>query len=280
MNNPIALAAHGGSLPKAYEKAVEICKQAGFAGVEPSDQFFNLGSEREVSAIRELFQSAGLQFYTYHLPFTADDNIASFYETYRRKAVDRLKESMVRAAAAGARVVIQHPGVCVLDTEVEGIDNYLRALGRSLEALIPHAESLGLVIALENMQPRGGKRFGSQPEHFTLMLKHFGHPHLGFCLDTGHGLLAMHDRLEVLIEAMKPGLRAFHLTDNGGYNDAHLAPGRGLVDWPLVGRVIREIGFDGVACVESPPFAYGPDFSPGAWCQLRADTERLLQAGA
>lgn len=76
---------------------------------------------------------------------------------------------------------------------------------------------------------------------------------------------------------MKPALRAFHLVDNAGDRDSHLAPGHGLVDWAQVAALLAEIGFTGTACIEAPPFAYGPDYSVAAWAAYLRDTKQLLR---
>ena len=56
--------------------------------------------------------SATPNFDTVHLPFERDDDIASFYETTRRRAVDKAVLWIERAGHLGVRAVIQHPTTC------------------------------------------------------------------------------------------------------------------------------------------------------------------------
>ena len=41
---------------------------------------------------------------------------------------------------------------------------------------------------------------------------------------------------------------------------------------------MARLEFTGQACIETPPFAYGPDYTPDAWAAMVADTEKLVEA--
>ena len=263
---------------KPHEQIQELCRSAGLAGIEGWTEFFPNETEAEIEAIGAAYRRAGVPVDSFHLPFGSGDDIASFYETLRRQAVDKARYWIERAAAAGARVGIQHPSTNRLNVDVEGVDNYLGQLGKSLETLLPIAERLGFTIALENMLPGDeGGRLGSRPGHFARFSQEFAHPSLGFCLDTGHALVAGGAEADAFFDAMAPRLVAFHLADNGGDRDSHLAPGRGLVDWDCVFRRAATIGYADRMCIETPPFAQGPDYTPEAWQQLVADTDALAE---
>ncbi len=253
-----------------------ICRAAGFAGIEGHARLFPDTTEIALAEERSLYTEAGLMISSFHLPYGEREDIAALAEADRKEAVATAKHWLSCAAQLGARVAILHPTTRRLDMRIEGEKGFLRALERSLGELLPLAEQLGVVIALENLPPANGGRLGTSPEHFTLFLEKFRHPFLGFCLDTGHALLAGHDRAEAFYDAMKPALQAFHLTDNAGDRDSHLAPGRGLVRWTAVRRLLDEIGFAYPACIEAPPFAYGPLYDEASWCRLRAETCDLL----
>ena len=53
---------------------------------------------------------------------------------------------MERAALVGASIGIQHPTTTRYSVDVEGLDAYMRQLGRSFDTLLPAAENLGFVI--------------------------------------------------------------------------------------------------------------------------------------
>ena len=72
-------------------------------------------------------------------------------------------------------------------------------------------------------------------------------------------------------------LIAFHLADNAGNRDSHLAPGHGRFFW---GEFFRELGkrdFRNTVCVEAPPFDYGPDYSLEAWKGLHREVSLLAE---
>jgi len=262
---------------RPHDEVRATCQTAGLAGLEAVAELLGDGSDAELETLAAEYRSAGLSFDTFHLPFGADDDIASFYETVRRRAADKMKHWIQRAAVVGVRAAVQHPSTTRHSVDVEGLDPYLRQLGRSLETLLPACEAAGVTLAIENMLPAGGGRFCSRPEHFERITRDFGHPHLGYCLDTGHALVAGggHEGAAAFLPAMGERLVAFHLADNAGDRDSHLAPGRGLVDFGPVFRAAVANGFSGNMCIETPPFAAGPDYSDEAWTELRRGTESL-----
>lgn len=279
--SPWGYSAHGKSFHgKEHEEIREICRAAGFSGVEGNASMFQDKTPGALTREGGLYRDSGVPFTTFHLPYDLECDIAAFYENTRRKAVDIAKRWLENAAALGACVMIQHPTTSSLHTDAEGFDCFLHPFGKSLGELLPVAESLGVVLAIENLPSPHGQRFGTAPEHFRVFQEEFAHPNLGFCLDAGHALITMRDRTGELYEAMKPGLRAFHLEDNAGDRDLHLAPGHGLVDWAQIAEVLADIGFSGAACIEAPPFAHGPDYSPAAWAAQRQNTEQLLATPA
>ena len=263
---------------KSHGETHEICKAAGLAGIEGAPPLFEGKTDTELSAVGQAYRDAGLFIETFHLPFSREDDIASFYDTVRQQAVDKALLWMERAALLGSTVGIQHPTTSQYSVDTEGLDTYLRQLGKSLNTLLPAAEKLGFTVALENMLPSGGGRLASRPEHFERFIQEFGHPNLGFCLDTGHALVAGGpEGADEFFAVMAPHISAFHLADNAGDRDSHLAPGRGLVDWTKVFRRAAELGYSNTMCIETPPFAHGPNYSLDAWVQLVAETDALVE---
>ena len=257
---------------------LETCRHAGLSAVDGTYRFFQNHSESEMDAFSDMFRNGGIRIETFHLPFTSADDITSFYETVRRGAVDRIQTWMEKASRMGASVGILHPTTVAYSVDVEGLDAYLKQLGKSLDTLLPVAEKMGFTLAMENLPPAQGGRFGSRPEHFTAIIENFAHSNLGFCLDTGHALVAADPgKAGDFLEVMAPRLVAFHLTDNAGDRDSHLAPGHGLVDWDPVFRKGAEIEFSRPMTIETAPFASGPDYAPDAWKQMIGDTNAMAE---
>lgn len=267
------------SVYQSNEDIIELCKQAKIPAIEMNSGFTNNKSDKEIEGIREIYNDARIELYSFHLPFSNDDDIASFYETKRREAVEKLTRIMEQASLLGNKVVILHPTAFLSPIEVEGFDRYLSQMEKSLEKLIPAAERLNLVIALENMPPGiFGDHFASRPEHFTLFKERFACPNLGFCLDTGHAHISLKaDGPSIFFDAMKENIVAFHIQDNPGDRDLHLAPGYGLIDWERVFKKMAEIEFSHPACIEAPPFGYTNNckYSADLWKTMLEDVDSL-----
>ncbi len=74
-----------------------------------------------------------------------------------------------------------------------------------------------------------------------------------------------------LFRFMKDRVIAFHLDDNAGDRDSHLAPGRGRFFWKEFFGELSRMNFENTICVEAPPFDYGPDYSIEAWRSLHEE---------
>ena len=112
------------------------------------------------------------------------------------------------------------------------------------------AAACGVTVAIENLLPdEDGGRLGSRPEHFERFARAFDHPNMGFCLDTGHALVAGRQEAHAFPAAMGERLIAFHLADNAGDRGSHLAQ--------------QDYGHS--VCIETPSFDFGPDFTDDAW---------------
>jgi sugar phosphate isomerase/epimerase len=259
-------------------EAARTCVGAGIPGIEGAPPLVEGLDLATIERLGTDFRSAGLSIPSFHLPFEARHDVASFYRTLRSKAVDDLKKWIARAAALGAEVAILHPSTSRCDAELEGVDGFLRALEESLRELLPFAAEHQLLIALENMLPGDGGRFGSRPDHFRRIRSELAHPALGFCLDTGHALVAGGpEGAHGFYEAMEGRLLAFHLSDSAGDRDMHIAPGRGLVDWRRLFQAASRNGFSRAMCIETAPFAHAVrDVYPlEAWREHIRGVQRL-----
>lgn len=268
-----------GHLPLDPDEMIQTCNAAGITALEGQVKAFAHLEDKPAAwdALAQRFNAAGVQVSTFHLPFSPTIDLASFYETARREAVEETRRWIEISVRLGCQLGVTHPTTSRYNAETEGLDRYLDQLSRTVEELLPTLQSHGYRIAIENMLPGpDGGRFGSQPVHFERMGQRFDSEHVGFCLDTGHALnSAPPEAVDEFIEAMSPRLIAYHLADNAGDRDSHLAPGRGLVDWPRVFTQMDQRGFDGHACIETPPFAPGPAYSVDAWRRHLEETTEL-----
>ena len=129
---------------KTYEEITEICRESGFAGIEGSVPLFDNRSEGELQKIGKLFQDAGLQIETFHLPHVdpVKDDIATLYEVDREKVESNMKRIIDQAVILGSSIGILHPTTREdYNTNVEGIDRLLGQAGKTLDTLLRHGVS-------------------------------------------------------------------------------------------------------------------------------------------
>ena len=170
---------------------------------------------------------------------------------------DRAMEGLLSyAAESGCDLVVYHAANF---PDQPASEDALLAETRSLSALAPRAQALGVTLALENLAPvfPGPDALSFTPLVLRTMANRIGSPAIGLCLDVGHAALVAslrHADPRELIEPVLDHVVLFHLHDNLGARrggerppeldplrlDLHLPPGRGEIDWrrlaPLLAR--------------------------------------------
>ncbi len=100
---------------------------------------------------------------------------------------------------------------------------------------------------VENMGPR----FGSVDDFVGIFE---AAQTVGLHLDVGHANMGrgrgQPNQAAELMAAFGARLTHVHLHDNDGILDLHLPLGTGTVDWPLVVRQLKAVGWDGTATLE------------------------------
>jgi len=190
-------------------------------------------------------ESAGITFVDAHAPFGVTEDLNLPLEDLRPSMLMRFKLAFEIIADFGVDSITCHVGNTPEAFSEYSLDHLQTCIIRSLEELLPAAERLGIVIAIENIWfPT------STPEKLIAIVKHFNSDNLGLCYDAGHANLMAKDRgAETsgpirawerfgpipydpeILEKMLPHVTTCHLQDNNGLTDEHLLPGRGNVDW-------------------------------------------------
>jgi sugar phosphate isomerase/epimerase len=112
----------------------------------------------------------------------------------------------------------------------------------SLKEVYAHGQGEGIRIALEPLN-RFETNFLNRADQAVLLAEAVG-PDCGVCLDTFHLNIEEADMLEA-IRNSKERLVDFHVADNN-----RMACGMGSLDWPLIVRTLKEVGYDGALTVE------------------------------
>ena len=187
----------------------------------------------------------GIKLQEMHAPFGESYDLACGSAARRPGMIQDHITCMRYAAEVGCRTYTLHIGA--FDSAYLGVSNEVvrpRALS-ALEQLIPEAEKLNIVIALENAFERS-----NTPDEAMYYVESVNHHNVGCCFDSGHANVMapgksqeqygahMHrvwqgdvEFFPDAFERMAPAIVTCHLHDNDGLSDQHAMPGNGTINW-------------------------------------------------
>lgn len=182
-----------------------------------------------------------------HMPFGQHMDLACPDRARRAGMIEDQKRAMAYAADIGCKICTIHIGAfesVIYQTPNEVIRPLVLD---ALEKLLPEAEKLGVILAIENSFERS-----NATSEIVYYSKQFDTPALGVCYDSGHAnIIAMPpekdekkycgyildswggkiDYCNDAVEQLLPYMVTCHLHDNSGYGDEHIMPGTGTIKW-------------------------------------------------
>lgn len=184
--------------------------------------------------------------------------------------VEMLRKSIICAAAIDCRNLIIHPFFRDYEHRMRPEEEWEVNLERYAR-LAPAAREYGVTICLENMFTNyRGKIYGAVCNDGVMAAKYVdalndlaGAQCFGFCLDTGHALLASKD-IRQFMNDLGSRITCFHIHDNNGADDLHREPYSGKLDWDSFIAGLRDIGFRKTLSFETfaSCFAVDPELIP------------------
>ena len=192
---------------------------------------------------RQELAAEGLEYCDAHAPFGPMLDLCCPVPEARQEMILRHKLNLVITALMGVKTITIHTGNEARHPDYS-LEVMFDCLKRSLDELLPFAESLGVTICIENIWYQL-----NTPERLLAVKKEFPTDALGFCYDAGHanlmarGWCSPESRPMVgwggktpewddhVLEKMLPHVVNCHLHDNHGILDEHIVPGLGNVDW-------------------------------------------------
>ena len=259
--------------------AYRLIREAGFDAVDANvDHLFPTGDLRNKRPIphffrrdageqeimeafrpyREAAEKYGLENYQAHAPFpSVIQNGPADNEEYNEALLEMLRRTVIGAASIHCRNLVIHPFYydyehqCSLEEEWElNRKAYLR--------LAATAKEYGVTICLENMfRYYRGKRIAGvcnspyeAAAYVDRLNEEAGTNVFGFCLDTGHALLVGTD-IKNFITALGDRIACFHVHDNNGIEDQHLAPFMGVQDWDRFIEGLAAVRYDKTVSFET-----------------------------
>jgi len=227
------------------QKTVDDWHAQQVTALEPGATFLTTHSEAEIIALGRMCHDAGIRIYACHPPFGGQVDLSQLDETERQKAIPAMVDSLRRARLLGAECAVIHPSGGLIAPEERRAR--LAQLMRSLEALTPAAQEIGIRLAIENMLP---DHLGDHSAEIWHLAEQFD---LGICFDTGHAHVTAEGVLPAF-RALRKRIIAFHLQDNDRNADRHIQPPYGTIDWPPLVQELRSDNLDFPWSVETSPW--------------------------
>jgi L-ribulose-5-phosphate 3-epimerase len=218
------------------EEKFKLAKKRGFEGIEGSPMS-DLDAARRLG---ELARQAGVPIHSivrggWDAPFSDPD------PKIIDKAFKTMETALRSAKAQGAETVLLVPAIVKEDVSYE--QAYKRSQ-RHIKKLLPLAEELGVVIAVENVW----NKFLLSPLEFARYVDEFESPWLKAYFDIGNVILFGYS--QDWIRTLGDRIVKIHLKDfkRSGYEWTNLLDGD--VNWKEVRRALDEIGYDGYLTTE------------------------------
>lgn len=200
--------------------------------------------------VRKNADAAGIEIFSYHLPFSQKVHIAAPDEAYRLEMVGLLKELIEKACAIGIRRFVIHPSTEPIADEERSA--HMAASKRSLAELAQFADERGAVLCVEDL-PR--TCLGHTVDEMLELLS--ADDRLRVCFDVNHLLTAYGSTHREFVEKLGPRIVTVHMSDYDFVDEKHFFPGYGLIDWKEVVELLEAADYPG-------PFLYEGGFSPNA----------------
>ena len=231
-------------LPKqlSYTDRFKLARAVGFEALQVN----TTPDPKEAEDIKQAAAAAGMRIDSvmnmahWKYPLSSADPAAV------EKSLDGMRTSLHNANLWGAKYVLLVPAVVNAQT------SYKEAWTRSqtqIRKLIPLAEQLGVVIAIEEVW----NKFLLSPIEFAMYIDQFKSPTIKAWFDVGN--VVLYGYPQDWIRTLGPMIADMHLKDfkrlEDGYRWVNL--GEGDVDWPEVRKALREVGYTGTATTELEP---------------------------
>jgi len=222
------------------EKAIDRLAALGFEALdmaldycEEMPEFLGDGYLKWAADLRARAEAAGVRYTHAHAPGAAENN-------------PHIARSLEIAGALGAKYIVLHPVCRDGEAVIDDAEAFIRRNADAVRPWLDKAKECGVVILSENLL-WGASR---DPRIIARLVREVDSEWFGWCYDTGHancfGL-----RPEILEECVVAPL-SLHLQDNHGeFDDEHLIPGDGTIDWDALVRSLKAVGYAGDCVLEA-----------------------------
>ena len=197
----------------------------------------------------------GVDNFQAHAPFPS--LVKPLDSDINARMIEVLKNMLRGCDVMNCRNLIIHPFFLGYDDQLSPEDEWNVNI-ESYSKLIPVAKEYGVTVCLENMfTGHLGKLYAACCSDISDACRYIdelnqiaGSKVFGFCLDTGHMLLCGLDPYKTVTQ-LGSRISAFHIHDNDGWDDLHLAPYMGILDWDRFCEGVKAVGYEGTLSFET-----------------------------
>ncbi len=241
----------------SLEDMLSQTKEAGFDGIElaiSENGILDLRTTRdEIKSQRDLIESYDLDAPSIASGLGWKFPLSSPEKAIRKRGMEAIEKSLQAASILGAKTVLVVPAV------VNENVTYQKAYQRSqnaLRELAPQAENLGVNIGIENVW----NKFLLSPLEFRSYIHEVGSEYVRAYFDVGNVLVSGYpqDWIEILGDFISCVHVKDFSTDIGNIKGfTYLL--QGDVNWKLVIKSLRKVGYDGYLVAELSAFDLFPE---------------------
>ena len=225
-------------------------KACGIDAIELSVGWKDIGSI-DWEGLGKNAAEAGIELWSYHLPFSGEITIACLDDTRREATVALHFSLMDKAAAIGIRRFVLHPSTEPNTDEERPVK--MQNARQSLKRLAQHADELGAVLCVENL-PR--TCLGHTADEMVELVS--ADPRLRVCFDVNHLCLEFGCDHREFVEKLGQLIETTHMSDYDFVDEKHFFPGNGQIDWLEVIELLEKADYAG-------PFLSEGGYEPSRW---------------
>lgn len=202
-------------------------------------------------ALRTYADEAGIEIWSYHLPFSGKINIAAPDEMTRAAAVQKQCSLIKLANGIGITRFVIHPSAEPIPQPERSL--WMAAAKKSLTELAEYAAKCNCVICVEDL-PR--TCLGHTADEMLELLA--ADDRLRMCFDVNHLCAEYGSTHQEMVEKLGDKIVTTHMSDYDFIDEKHLYPGVGLINWKALVELLEAADYAG-------PFLYEGGFAPSHW---------------
>ena len=234
-----------GNFYENIKSGLEFYKETGFDAVDFGTGMLDLSSDEalnQAELVAKAVEETGIRFEVSHLPF--------LWSIVKPEELEAFSKKMYRAIDAvkivGADFAVAHPYAVTVSAKNYSRKAQHEQVIKQLSPFVEYANRVGVNIVVENMRVTPSfyeaHRYCQFPDELCDVADELG---VGVCWDFGHANVSGVRQSEGLAYVGKR-LKVLHVNDNNAFEDEHIFPFTGNVDWKDAMHGLPLAEFDGL----------------------------------